>query len=289
MESENKAEIHLLRAGKFFHAWNKSAYFFSKHFFDYQVHCRFVKKIGVEMYYLGFPTSTLHKIQEIAEFKKMEFRKVDDNHYVISHFIVYTDYEKWAGDKASEQKTSLRETVGRTCHEQSEVEAIHSGHKETLCHPERSHDVAKSKDLTLKFSKNLAYAHKEFYECTRYIIGRTSEMSRSMRVTLVERLRGECFDLLDHLDFCQMGLDIFNEKFAMRKFCQIREKLRLLMDLKQIAPRQWFFVSEKIEGVKKALRLQSGDSRASGECQPESSSPLTPTNSNNPEQGYVRV
>lgn len=263
IEIENHNAIHIFRAGNFFHLWNKSAFFFSKHFFEYEVHCKFIRKIGAEMLYLGFPNTSLDKIKEMSLQKKMSWEQLDDNHFVIRNFIVFSDYEIWKRQKfeeslAKNDSTKINATVQKNCDESTRLKI----------------SVSKKKDFTTP--QKILYAYKEFYETTRYILGRTSEVSRSMRVSLVQRLRDECFDLLDHLDFCQMNLDVFNENFANRKFCQIRQKLRLLMDLKQITSKQWFYVTEKMHNIKKTLGLQSFDSRAEGECQPGSSSPLAP-------------
>lgn len=264
MEQTNHAEIHLLRAGGFMHAYNRSAFHFSRHFFEYEVHCKYVKKINAEMLYLGFPNSSLPQIQTMAQQKKMNFTKVDDNHFVISNFWVYSDYDLWKREKfkAHAEKSAVEDSVP-------------SEQKNSGLEPPALPNQKPSHSCDIKPAQ-MMFATKEFYECTRYIVGRTSEISRSLRVSIVERIRNACLDLYHHLDLCQHGLENFDKEFSKKQFIQISEILRLLMDLKQISKEQWFYISDKLLTVKKTLRLQSSDSRVAGDAAQESSSPLAP-------------
>lgn len=62
IESQNRCEIHLVRDSKFWQAWERSAFLFSKLFRPFKINARFFKNISAEMVYLGFPDTLLAKI-----------------------------------------------------------------------------------------------------------------------------------------------------------------------------------------------------------------------------------
>lgn len=53
LEKQNTSSIHLFLAGMFWHAWEFSAYQFTRYFSPYKIHWKFEKKVGTEMVILG--------------------------------------------------------------------------------------------------------------------------------------------------------------------------------------------------------------------------------------------
>lgn len=58
-ERENQGKIYLHKEGIFYRAYNRSAYMWVTHICEYEVKTRYVKSVGENIYYVGFPTSAL--------------------------------------------------------------------------------------------------------------------------------------------------------------------------------------------------------------------------------------
>ena len=95
LEHSNQDVIHLFLAGHFWQAWEKSAYFFTKYFENYEVHGKFIKKISAEMVYLGFSKEGLNKVREKCANKNYVLSQVDEKHLTISGFTPYSGFEEW--------------------------------------------------------------------------------------------------------------------------------------------------------------------------------------------------
>jgi len=93
IEESGENRINLVRDRLFWQAWNKSAFLFSVHIKSYQVHKRFVQKVSQEVAWLGFPSSALSTIQEIATSKNFGFEQKSADHIIISAVPQTTGYE----------------------------------------------------------------------------------------------------------------------------------------------------------------------------------------------------
>ncbi|MGM9983794.1 MAG: hypothetical protein ACI38O_03820 [Fibrobacter intestinalis] len=244
LEHSNKSEIHLFLAGNFWQAWEKSAFFFFHRFAQYQVHCRYVKKIQAEMLYLGFPQSALPVLQEKAKGEGWNWTVVDERHIVVAGFVPQTGFEDWKSQR-------FRKDAEKGVPDSPE----------------------KAKPLWVPHD-NLLLSLKEFYECTKYVFTRTGEASRLYRYGLGDKLRGECLDFLDILQCAVQKASAFDGSAAYRFYCRIRIKLRLLMDFRQLSEKQWFFINERLEKIQKSLRLESFGLRSTGVSPIESGDPL---------------
>ena len=124
-------------------------------------------------------------------------------------------------------------------------------------------------------------AYKDFYEATKYIYERTSIVSKNLKFGLADKLRENFLEILEHLHGVVCEIETFNMQLFQELFCKIQIKLRLLLDLKQLSIKQWFYISGLLETIKNNLGLESAYLRMSGECLLESGS-LPSTEAQNP-------
>jgi len=235
IEYANKNEIHLFKAGMFWQAWEKSAFFFVKNFENYEVKARYIKKIGAEMVYLGFPDDALAKVLAKANLQHSSFERIDDRHVVIRDFQVYSGYESWKSEKFNAGINKQQEK-------------------------------SEPKEMEPAPDRNLLAAYKETYESVKYIFTRTGETSKLYRYGLGDKLRGECLDFLDIVNCANLSSRKFEGLAAFDLFCRIRIKLRMLLDFHEISEKQWFYINERLENIKKLLRLESFGLRFNGAC-----------------------
>lgn len=248
LEHSNQDVIHLFLAGHFWQAWEKSAYFFTKYFENYEVHGKFIKKISVEMIYLGFSKEALANVRGKCLRCNFTITQIDEKHLIISGFTPYSGFEQW---KKEVYENSLRKKEEQKCCKQQNIfDATQT--------PSEISDALRIPE------KSILYASKEFYECTKYIFTRTGETSKLYRYGLGDKLRAECLDLLDLLHCNQMKSIPFNGAKVFELFCRIRVKLRLLLDFKQVSEKQWFYINERLDEIKKVLRLESFGLRFKG-------------------------
>lgn len=248
IEHGNQNEIHLFLAGHFWQAWEKSAYYFTKHFESYEVHGKFIKKISAEMVYLGFSKEALENVRKKCSRQNFTITQVDEKHLIISGFTPYSGFEQWKRDV---YENSLKKKNEQKCCEQQNI------FDATQTPPEIS-------DALHIPEKSILYASKEFYECTKYIFTRTGETSKLYRYGLGDKLRAECLDLLDLLHCAQMKSMSFDGAKVFELFCRVRVKLRLLLDFRQVSEKQWFYINERLDEIKKVLRLESFGLRFKG-------------------------
>ena len=72
-EKESPANtIRLVRSGDFFRAYNRSAWLFSKCIAEHKVMRKYIKQIGEDAYYLGFPEKSLLKNIDERSYKKTD-------------------------------------------------------------------------------------------------------------------------------------------------------------------------------------------------------------------------
>lgn len=159
---------------------------------------------------------------------------------IISGFAPYSGFEEW---KKGVYAKSLQEKEDlKCCEQQNAFEAW----------PNPS-EISAGQHIP---EKSILYASKEFYECTKYIFTRTGETAKLYRYGHGDKLRAECLDLLDLLHCAQMKSRPFDGTIVFELFCRIRVKLRLLLDFKQVSEKQWFYINERLDEIKKVLRLE---------------------------------
>lgn len=246
LEQANSNTIYLSLAGHFWQAWERSAYFFTHYLEKYAVHGRFVKKIGVEMVYLGFSKEAMAGVLKKASLQKFIVQKTDEQHITITGFIPLLKFNEWKNKVYSESIAKSTSTQP-LLFEKADLESCSSNV------PKISHT-------------SLLFAYKEFYECVKYIFTKTGEADRLYRYGLGDKLRSESLDLLDVINLALMGASQFDGLVTFGLFCRIRIKIRLLLDFRQMTQKQWFFINEKLEKVKEVLRLESFGLRFKGVC-----------------------
>ena len=69
LEKHNKASVYLLKEGLFWRAYELSAYRMVHHIKQYKVTRKYIKNVGCDIVYCGFPDSSLISILKIAEGK----------------------------------------------------------------------------------------------------------------------------------------------------------------------------------------------------------------------------
>lgn len=195
---------------------------------------------------LGKVSILFHKV--LCANKNYVLLQVDEKHLSISGFTPYSGFEEW---KKAVYAKSLQKKEDLKC-----------------CVLQEPFDVSpKLADTTTGLhipEKSILYASKEFYECTKYIFTRTGETSKQYRYGLGGKLRAECLDLLDLLHCAQLKSKPFDGTKMFELFCRIRVKLRLLLDFKQVSEKQWFYINERLDEIKKVLRLESFGLRFKG-------------------------
>lgn len=245
LEFENRDKIHLLLAGKFYQAWEMSAYQFTRHFFEYRVHPKYIQKVSSEMVYLGFSSEALEKVKKVVEEKNFALEKKDERHLVISGFTPFLGFAKWKAERFAEKG------------EAPSSASPSSDHGGSCPHP-----------------KDFLFACKEFYELVKYLFARTLDVSKGYKYGLCDKLREDCLNTLDHLQCALSQGKNFDGEFVWREMVKIRIKVRLLSDFKEISVNQLLYVCDKISTVSKALRLGSLGPRVQGESRLESGGPL---------------
>ncbi|MDO9153784.1 MAG: hypothetical protein Q7U47_08785, partial [Paludibacter sp.] len=79
MELANTNSIYLLREGMFYRAYNLSAMRMVSYLKPFKVNRKFVKTVQQEIFYVGFPGSTLESIQQHAIEKGWQIVELSEN------------------------------------------------------------------------------------------------------------------------------------------------------------------------------------------------------------------
>ncbi len=69
-ERQNSGKIYLYKEGVFYRAYNRSAYLWVTHICGYEVKTRYVKSVGENIFYVGFPMTALEKRLAHHEYKR---------------------------------------------------------------------------------------------------------------------------------------------------------------------------------------------------------------------------
>lgn len=122
LEERNERTIHLWPEGKFFKAYERSAYLFVTHVKSYEVRCRYVDVAGCDVLHIGFPQSVIDS---------MELRpNKEDNGSVTLQMKTALDEQQYllwreAHKSATEGNETLRRTEApRSSVTSSEVHAV---------------------------------------------------------------------------------------------------------------------------------------------------------------------
>lgn len=246
VESDNESSIHLIRDRKFFQAYERSAFRFVKFLREYKVHHKFVKKIGADVVYLGFPDSVLDGLRAEAQDAGYEWKNIsDDRHIEISGLPELESYDAW--------KTGIVQSVGNASTNVSKLSSTVE---------------------TVVPLKKLFVIYREFYDLTLYLCRLTSKFHRNFKFGLGDKLREECVSVLADLQ-CVVQSKIAFEYVRLERFLvTLQIRLRLLLDLKQVTEKQWIFVNQAIVKLQNLLG-RNPVNQGLPECPvSESSSPL---------------
>lgn len=242
MECRNESSIHLVRDRKFFQAYEKSAFRFVKFLREYKVHHKFVKKIGADVVYLGFPDSVLENLKKETLDAGYEWKTVsEDLHIEICGLPKLEYYNKWRSDIVQEKVDFL---------------------------------VVSQKESSEIPQKKLFVFYREFYDFTLYLCGLTSKFHRNFKFGLGDKLREECVACLTDLQCTVQQKKTFERSVFDKFLVSLQIRLRLLMDLKQVSEKQWVFVNQTLVKLQKMLGQNSANQGLPERTLLESHSPL---------------
>ncbi|MCQ2106214.1 MAG: hypothetical protein MJZ26_10530 [Fibrobacter sp.] len=218
MECNNESSIHLIRDRKFFQTCERSAFRFVKFLREYKVHHKFVKKIGADVVYLGFPDSVLESLRAETQDAGYE-RKIisDDQHIEISGLPKLESYDAW--------KTGIVRYVDNVSTNVSKTSSI-----EEIGFP----------------SKKRFVIYRVFYDLTLYLCRLTSKFHRNFKFGLGDKLREDCVLYLTDMQCIVQSKKSFERSVFEEFLVSMQIRLRLLLDLKQVTEKQWFFVNQTI-------------------------------------------
>jgi len=122
LEKANTNCVYLLKEGLFYRAYNRSAMRVVRHLKPYKINRKYVKKVQQEIFYIGFPESSLETILQQAKNKSWQIKESeklsDDNTEILcltGLFDKTDDYEAWIKDlPISEKETTLEADTAQT-------------------------------------------------------------------------------------------------------------------------------------------------------------------------------
>lgn len=89
-ERQNPGKIYLYKEGIFYRAYNRSAYLWVRHICEYEVKTRFVKTVGGNVFYIGFPVTALE-----TRLNGRYYNQCDDYVEVDAAGVDEVDYDNW--------------------------------------------------------------------------------------------------------------------------------------------------------------------------------------------------
>ena len=247
LEDNAEGIINLVRDSLFWQAWNRSAFLFTMHLKkDYQVQKRFIKKVSQEVAWIGFPSSTLDTIRQIAEKKGFKWEQKSADHIIISNVTQSTGYEEW-WSRIVKKKPKPSEPNFATTNDKN---------------------------------ANILAAYKTAYDLCLHVHRATVKMPREFRYELGARVRNQVTDITENLHLAVNNIkaspDIGETAARIHRF---RIDIRILKDLYQININQWGFLNNQIETLLNLLRAEFRDLRIAGATHNQSSGTLPPNNS----------
>ena len=94
-ELNNENSIYLLKEGIFWRAYNQSAMRLVNNLKSLKIIRKYIKKAGQEIFYCGFPESSLDNIRKKAIEKGFQITEINDKKIVISGVSAEEDYKNW--------------------------------------------------------------------------------------------------------------------------------------------------------------------------------------------------
>jgi len=214
IEESGENRINLVRDRLFWQAWNKSAFLFSTHIKNYQVHKRFVQKVSQEVAWLGFPFSALQMIQEIATNKGFAFEQKSPDHIIINAVPQTTGYEEWWA-KIVKKKPKPAEPNFQI--------------------PKNSRD-------------SILPAYKTAYDLCLHIHRATLKMPREFRYELGARIRNHALDITENLHLMANNVQAKPELTeSAAQIHKLRLDMRVLKDLQQMGIEQLLSLCNELE------------------------------------------
>ena len=242
LETDDPGCIHLVRDRLFWQAWERSAFLFVRLLRPYRVHHRFVKKVGMDLVWLGFPESVLPALQAESAADGWEWNQVTNDHVKITGIPAQQGFEEW---------------------------------KEKIVADFARPEKAEEKNLLEPPVPDVLRAYRLIYDFNLYIFRLSAKFNRDFKFGIGERLRGSLMDLLESAHLSLNHLEHFDASRALCLLERVRVELRLLCDLKQLSEKQWLFMNGKLEEILKLLLSESSRSRTTGACKEKSSDPLS--------------
>ncbi len=123
-ERANPGKIYLYKEGIFYRAYNRSAFMWVTHICGYEVKTRYVKSVGENIYYVGFPTSALatrlarHEYKHDGDCVEVSCDEVgfDENDYISwteSLFSVKTEETRIVSHDEDESSDTIIDAIRR--------------------------------------------------------------------------------------------------------------------------------------------------------------------------------
>lgn len=94
-ELNNENSIYLLKEGIFWRAYNQSAMRLVNNLKSLKIIRKYIKKAGQEIFYCGFPESSLPDILKKAVDEGFIVTEINDKKIVISGVLNHDDYKNW--------------------------------------------------------------------------------------------------------------------------------------------------------------------------------------------------
>ncbi len=243
IESENSNAIHLYKVGAFWEAYERSCFYFHRLLFPYQVKYKFVKKISKGIVNLGFNDRGVEKVKEKARSIGLEWNE-QDGHRIdilgVSADIVQ-NFDQW--------KSDLIESYSEHGDGRTSKESITAADKKSS--PKRS---------------GIVVAFAIAYDLCLYLYKRSAGFDKDYKYSLGMALQEKSQDLIELLQQATTspGHDSFFNVMAIVD--NIRLKVRVLHDLKQLSHKQYFFVNQKLDRISEMSFVpESCSSRIAGE------------------------
>jgi hypothetical protein len=240
--------INLVRDRLFWQAWNKSAFLFATHIKNYQVHKRFVKKVSQEVAWLGFPSSALSGIKNIALEKGFTFEPKSQDHILIGKVPQPSGYEKWWVKAVKAKPLKKTDSISKSANSEY----------------------------------RLLPAYKTSYSLCLHICRATEKMPKEFRYDLGVRLRGYAVDLAENFHLIANNIKAARMENKIQECAviahRLRINLRILKDINQISIKQWGFINQQLEDFLNLLRAEfcNANNRIAKATQNQSSGTLPP-------------
>lgn len=110
-ELTNENSIYLLKEGIFWRAYNQSAMRFVNNLKPLKIIRKYIKKVKQDIFYCGFPESSLNDILKKAVEKGFQITETGDKKIVISGVSAEEDYKNWMRNQKPLSPLGIGESV----------------------------------------------------------------------------------------------------------------------------------------------------------------------------------